>query len=124
LAVIVPLLGAVIAYILLAGISELDWETTIWWQRLFDAAPALLVFILFEEFALLPLRALFIRRQIGTLLLFFVVSAFAWLIVSVAILSATTSLPRLGVWTHASLMVPGVVLAGLFTLMCRAALRR
>jgi hypothetical protein len=123
LAVVIPLLGAIIVYIVLGGTSELGGKTTVWWQ-LFDAAPALLVFILFEVFALLPLRALFIRNRIGTPLLFFVASAVAWLVVSVAILSATTSLPRLVLWADASLIVPGLVLAGLFTLMCRAALRR
>jgi hypothetical protein len=124
LAVIIPLLGAIIAYIVLAGTSELGRKATVWWQHLFDAAPALLVFILFEVFALLPLRALFIRKRIGTPLLFFVASALAWVVISVAILSATTSLPRLGLWADALMMVPGLVLAGLFTLMCPAALRR
>jgi hypothetical protein len=103
--------------------SDLGRKTTLWGQ-LFDAAPALLVFILFEVFALLPLRALFIRKRIGTPLLFFVASAVAWLVVSVAILGATTSQPRLALWADASLIAPGLVLAGLFTLVCRATLRR
>ena len=119
-AVIGPLLGAIIVYIVLGGTPEL--KTTIWWQLL-DAAAALLVFILLEVFALLPLRALFIRKRIGTALLFLVASAVAWLVVSIAIPRATTSQPRLALWADASLIVPGLVLAGLCTLVCRAAWR-
>ena len=122
-AVIIPLLGAIIVYVALGGTSEFGWKTTMW-SELFDAAPALLVFILFEVFALLPLRALFIRKRIGTPLLFFVASGVAWLVVCAAILRVTTSQPRLALWASASLIVPGLVLAGLFTLVCRAALRR
>lgn len=122
-AVIVPLLGAMVAYVALGGTSDFEWKTAIW-SELFDAAPALLVFILFEVFALLPLRSLFIRKRIGTPLLFFVASGVAWLVVCAAILTVTTSQPWLALWAHASLIVPGLVLGGLFTLVCRATLRR
>lgn len=124
LTVIIPLLVAIIAYIVFAEMSDSGTSATDWWQQLFDVAPALLVGILFEVFVLLPLRALFVRTRIGDVLMFFGVSALAWLVIGVAILSATTSLPRLDLWADASIMVPGLVLAGVFALMCRSALRR
>jgi hypothetical protein len=124
LTIIVPLLAAIIAYIVFAEMSDSGTNAIDWWQQLFDAAPALLVGILFEVFVLLPLRALFVRTRIGDALMFFGVSALAWLVMGGAVLSATTSLPRLDLWASASVMVPGLVLAGVFTLMCRTALRR
>jgi len=76
-----------------------------------------LIMLLFQVFVLWPLRMLFARGQIDRPLLFLTVTTLIWIAGSALILHLTNALAQGDPWVDASVIVPGVVSAGVYTLM-------
>jgi hypothetical protein len=70
---------------------------------------------------LFPLKTLFARGQMDRPLFFLAVSTLIWVAVSVVILHGTNALAQGDLWVDASVIVPGIVVAAVYTLMivCR-----
>jgi hypothetical protein len=116
---IVPLLAGTAVYFVFAEKLELPEGPTDWWEELLEASPALMVGLLYQTFVLLPLRMFFARARMNNPVLFLAVSALAWLVVSAIVLYATNALSQRNLWVDASVIVPGLVIALLFTLINR-----
>ena len=116
---IVPLLAGTAVYFAFAEKLELREGPTVWWEELLEASPALMVGLLYQTFVLLPLRMLFARARMNNAALFLAASALAWLVVSAIVLYATNALSQRNLWVDASVIVPGLVIALLFTLINR-----
>ena len=76
-----------------------------------------MLLLLFQLFVLFPLKALFARGQLDRPLFFLAVSTLIWVAVSVVILHGTNALAQGDLWVDASVIVPGVVVAAVYTLM-------
>jgi hypothetical protein len=113
----VPFLAGTAVYFVFAEKLELQESHVIWWEELLEAAPALLIGILFQLFVLFPLRMLFARWRMDSPLLFLAVSTLIWIAVSAIILHGTNALPQGDLWVDASVIVPGIVVAVAYTLM-------
>lgn len=114
---IVPLLAGSLVYFAFVERLELNEGHMVWWEELLEATPALMVGLLFQVFVLFPLRMLFARGPTNNPLLFLAVSMLIWLAVSVLILRETNVLPQGDLWVDASVIVPGCVVALVYTLM-------
>jgi hypothetical protein len=116
---IIPLLAGTAVYFAFAEKLELQDSQTIWWEELLEVSPALMIGLLYQTFVLLPLRILFARARMTNPVLFLAVSTLAWLAVSVGILHGTNALPQGDLWVDASVIVPGFVVAVVFTVINR-----
>jgi len=114
---IIPALAGTAVYFVFAQKLEL-WETPIaWWEELLELAPALMLVLLFEVFVLWPLRILFTRGQMDSPFLFLTISILIWIAASAMILHGTNALQQVDLWVDASVIVPGIVVALVYTLM-------
>jgi hypothetical protein len=114
---IIPVLAGTAAYFVFAQKLEL-WETPIsWWEELLELAPALMLVLMFQVFVLWPLRILFTRGQMNSPFLFLTISILIWIAASAMILHGTNALQQGDLWVDASVIVPGIVVALVYTLM-------
>lgn len=113
----VPVLAGTAVYFAFAEKLELPGSPIGWWEEFFEVAPALLVGLLFQVFILLPLRAFFARGRINSPLLFLAVSSLIWLAAGATVLSGTGALSQGDLWVDALVIVPGLVVAAVYTLM-------
>jgi hypothetical protein len=110
-------LAGTAAYFVFAEKLEL-WETPIAWrEELLELAPALMLLLLFQVFVLWPLRSLFRRGQMDSPVLFLAISIVIWVAASAMILHGTNALQQGDLWVDASVIVPGIVVALVYTLM-------
>jgi len=118
---IVPLLAGTAVYFVFAEKLEAPPSHIVWSEELLEVAPAVMLLLLFQVFVLFPLRTLFARGQMDRPLFFLAVSTLIWVAVSVVILHGTNALAQGDLWVDASVIVPGVVVAAVYTLMivCR-----
>jgi hypothetical protein len=118
---IVPLLAGTAVYFVFAEKLEAPPSHIVWLEELLEVAPAVMVLLLFQVFVLFPLKALFARGRVDGPLFFLAVSTLIWLAVSVVILHGTNALAQGDLWVDGSVIVPGIVVAAVYTLMivCR-----
>jgi len=118
---IVPLLAGTAVYFVFAEKLEAPPSHIVWSEELLEVAPAIMLLLLFQVFVLFPLKILFARGQMDSPLFFLAVSTLIWLAVSVVILHGTNALAQGELWVDASVIVPGIVVAAVYTLMivCR-----
>ena len=114
---IVPLLAGTAVYFALAEKVELQPAQVVWSEELLEVAPAILLMLLFQVFVLFPLKMIFARGQRDRPLFFLVVSTLIWAAVGVVILRWTNALAQGDLWVDASVIVPGMVVAAVYTLM-------
>src|ERR1700674_3785204 len=114
---IIPLLAGSVVYFAFVEKLELHEGHIIWWEELLEVTPALMIGLLFQVFVLFPMRVLFARGPTNNPLLFLAVSMLIWLAVSVLILRETNVLLQGDLWVDASVIVPGLVIAVVYTLM-------
>ena len=114
---IVPLLAGTAVYFALAEKVELQPAQVVWSEELLEVAPAILLMLLFEVFVLFPLKIIFARGQMDRPLFFLLVSTLIWAAVGVVILRWTNALAQGDLWVDASVIVPGMVVAAVYTLM-------
>jgi hypothetical protein len=111
-------------YFAFAEQLELHESPMVWSEELLEVAPALLIMLLYQVFVLWPLRMLFSRGQINRPLLFFAITTLIWIAGSALILHLTNALAQGDPWVDASVIAPGVVSAGVYTLMSVSFTRR
>jgi hypothetical protein len=118
---IVPLLAGTAVYFVFAEKLEAPPSHIVWSVEFLEVAPAIMLLLLFQVFVLFPLKILFARGQMDSPLFFLAVSTLIWLAVSVVILHGTNALAQGDLWVDASVIVPGIVVAAVYTLMivCR-----
>jgi hypothetical protein len=114
---IVPLLAGTAVYFALAEKVELQPAQVVWSEELLEVAPAILLMLLFQVFVLFPLKIIFARGQMDRPLFFLLVSTLIWAAVGVVILRWTNALAQGDLWVDASVIVPGMVVAAVYTLM-------
>jgi hypothetical protein len=114
---ILPILAGSAVYFAFAEQLEVHESPMVWSEELLEVAPALLIMLLFQVFVLWPLRILFAHRQINRPLLFLTITTLIWIAGSVLILHLTNALAQGDPWVDASVIAPGVVSAGVYTLM-------
>jgi hypothetical protein len=114
---IVPLLAGTAVYFAFAEKLELQPAQVVWSEELLEVAPAILLMLLFQVFVLFPLKIIFARGQMDRPLFFLLVSTLIWAAVGVVILRWTNALAQGDVWVDASVIVPGMVVAAVYTLM-------
>lgn len=114
---IVPLLAGSVVYFAFVEKLELPEGHMIWWEEVLEVTPAVMIGLLFQVFVLFPMRVLFARGATNNPLLFLAVSMLIWLVVSVLILRETNVLPQGDLWVDAAVIVPGFVIAVVYTLM-------
>ena len=114
---IVPLLAGTAVYFAFAEKLELAPSQVAWSEELLEVAPAILLMLLFQVFVLFPLKIIFARGQMDRPLFFLVVSTLIWAAVGVVILHWTNALAQGDLWVDASVIVPGMVVAAVYTLM-------
>jgi hypothetical protein len=114
---IIPLLAGTAVYFAFAEKLEIRESHIIWWEELLEVAPAAMLILLFQVFVLFPLRMLFARGRMDSPLLFLALSMLIWIVVSALILRQTNVLPQDDLWVDASVIVPGLVVAVVYTLM-------
>ena len=118
---IVPLLAGTAVYFVFAEKLEAAPSHIVWSEELLEVAPAVMLLLLFQVFVLFPLKTLFAHGQMDRPLFFLAVSTLIWVAVSVVILRGTNALAQGDLWVDASVIVPGIVVAAVYTLMivCR-----
>jgi hypothetical protein len=118
---IVPLLAGTAVYFVFAEKLEAPPSHIVWSEELLEVAPAVMLLLLFQVFVLLPLKTLFARGPMDRPLFFLALSTLIWVAVSVVILRGTNALAQGDLWVDASVIVPGIVVAAVYTLMivCR-----
>ena len=118
---IVPLLAGTAVYFVFAEKLEAAPSHIVWSEELLEVAPAVMLLLLFQVFVLFPLKTLFAHGQMDLPLFFLAVSTLIWVAVSVVILRGTNALAQGDLWVDASVIVPGIVVAAVYTLMivCR-----
>jgi hypothetical protein len=114
---IVPLLAGTAVYFALAEKVELQPAQVVWSEELLEVAPAILLMLLFQVFVLFPLKIIFAHGQMDRPLFFLLVSTLIWAAVGVVILRWTNALAQGDLWVDASVIVPGMVVAAVYTLM-------
>ena len=114
---IVPLLAGTAVYFAFAEKLELQPAQVVWSEELLEVAPAILLMLLFQVFVLFPLKIIFAREQMDRPLFFLLVSTLIWAAVGVMILRWTNALAQGDLWVDASVIVPGMVVAAVYTLM-------
>ena len=114
---IVSLLAGTAVYFLFAEKLEVPPSPVVWSEELLEVAPAGMLMLLFQVFVLFPLNILFARRQLDRPLFFLAVSTLIWVAVSIVILHGTGTLKQGDLWVDASVIVPGIVVAAVYTLM-------
>ena len=114
---IVPLLAGTAVYFVFAEKLELQPSHVVWSEELLELAPAILLMLLFQVFVLFPLKILFARGRMDRPLFFLAVSTLIWVAVSAVILHGTNALAQGDLWVDASVIVPGMVVAAVYTLM-------
>jgi hypothetical protein len=114
---IVPLLAGTAVYFLFAEKLEVPPSRVVWSEELLEVAPAVMLMLLFQVFILFPLKILFARGQMDRPLFFLAVSTLIWIAASVLILHGTNAVAQGDLWVDASVIVPGIVVAAVYTLM-------
>jgi hypothetical protein len=114
---IVPLLAGTAVYFAFAEKLEPQPSHVVWSEELLEVAPAILLMLLFQVFVLFPLKILFARGRMDRPLFFLAVSTLIWVAVSAVILHGTNALAQGDLWVDASVIVPGMVVAAVYTLM-------
>jgi hypothetical protein len=114
---IIPLLAGTAVYFGFAEKLELAPSQVVWSEELLEVAPAILLMLLFQVFVLFPLKIIFARGQMDRPLVFLVVSTLIWTAVGVVILHWTNALAQGDLWVDASVIVPSMVVAAVYTLM-------